>query len=184
MTRISDGRVDELIRVACNCAGYPEFAAEITWSWNPRFTSHWGKAHLERNHIELAKKIFDIVSEDHQVDTVLHEVAHLLTIPAYGYETAIHVACHGPEWQEVAKVVGAKPLASAPHLPELMRIKRRRNFHFMSCECGTFAHSKKMWKNRNLICGRCYRRPRKLEVFYGRPDQAEERCKELTCDNS
>lgn len=55
--------------------------------------------------IGLSRRYVEINTEEHVLDTVLHEIAHAV---------AGHAANHGPLWQAIAIGIGATPRACAP----------------------------------------------------------------------
>lgn len=67
-----------------------------TFEWD-RALRRFGQCNYMRKVISLSKKLTLLNDEDHVRDTVLHEIAHVLTGPGKGHSVA---------WQSVAKSIG------------------------------------------------------------------------------
>ncbi len=88
-------------------------------------------------------------------DTVLHEMAHCLTT----LNESRRVKPHGPEWQDMACLIGADPTACHDmEQPDLKRV--RHNKHHYRCACGdhylkTGRHNKIIMYDVVFTCRKC-----------------------------
>ena len=87
--------------------------------------------------------------------TVIHEVAHMVTDIKHGEDTKPH----GKEWQQTMRFFGVKP--DVYHMYDTTNAKTRKYFMFeYSCTCGisheiTSIRHNRAVKGTKYICGKC-----------------------------
>jgi predicted SprT family Zn-dependent metalloprotease len=99
--------VRELIRFACECNGCPEVTNLIWFEWSNRMTVTMGTARGGPEigyRIKLAARVFAIISEEEQRDTVIHETCHIID----GY-TNKRAMSHGEGWKDAMRRAGLEP---------------------------------------------------------------------------
>lgn len=117
-----------------------------TFSWNKHRTA-FGICNYQTKTIELSipltqARLLEKAGVDEVKDTILHEVAHALT-PRAG---------HGPKWQKVASLLGAKPVTKARLSREALSSLASSSKYTMTCK----------------VCGLSSPRHRKLTVSLSR----------------
>lgn len=69
---------------------------------NGRLTRAFGVAKFGRNEIHISRQLAAINSRERTLDTIRHEVAHVIAGRSAG---------HGPEWKKACAITGATPRA-------------------------------------------------------------------------
>lgn len=75
-------------------------------NWTFKFNrkkSSFGVCYFFQQRIELSSVLVECNSLDQVRDTILHEIAHAIAFTLY------NDCAHGIHWQEVCKIIGAKP---------------------------------------------------------------------------
>lgn len=80
-----------------------------TWQLviNKRFRKTCGMTYFDRNVIAISHFLLDFPEELY--DTILHEIAHVLTYSQYGNTIKYTNDGHPKEWEEICKKIGARP---------------------------------------------------------------------------
>lgn len=98
----------------------------------------FGYCYYYRKCITLSRVLTPLQSREHVTNTILHEIAHALV----GYQGSHH----GPEWQAMARKLGATPKATVPGVGVSYR------YVGMCPSCGrTIRRHRRL----NRACGRC-----------------------------
>ena len=93
-----------------------------------------GRAYYKYNRIRLNPILMVENQEDFVVQTVPHEVAHLLAFTMFGTRTRIKP--HGTEWKSVMLALGLKPARCHSYDVANARVRRERRFTY-ACDCQT-----------------------------------------------
>ena len=93
-------------RLANNEAGVNLLSQGWKLYFNKRTTRAIGRCHYIKKQIEISTHFIPTLTEEEWKDTVNHEIAHALT-------RGTARDAHGPRWQQMAVLLGAKPEAMA-----------------------------------------------------------------------
>ncbi len=111
-----------------------------------------GKPRIRYNPWIFARYFTDSIA-----NTVPHEVAHYVTDRLYGLR---NVRPHGAEWQQVMRLLGAEPRATARYDLSGIPVRRQRRFDY---RCGCSAHSISSSRHNRILrgeavylCRRCH----------------------------
>lgn len=97
-----NGQVKELLTWAGKRCGLEEFASGINVVWNNRFTMICGRATFCGFKIELAAKMWPLLSEELKREALIHEACHLFVHKRYGTLKD----GHGSEWKSMMQLCG------------------------------------------------------------------------------
>jgi predicted SprT family Zn-dependent metalloprotease len=132
----------------------------VIFEFNNRFTKrigdavYWGSRGYGR--IRLSGKLWPTMSETEKIDTILHEVAHIIDqyrrykgvqqAVSYRYQRSKkYGGGHGPEWHKIAKEIGAKPQRFADKdAADFAKFRRRTTRYSIPCNCGSCVVSSRM----------------------------------------
>ena len=116
-----------------------------------------GKAHLQRGYLQFNATLLRGNQEHFLVQTVGHEVAHLVVWALYG----VRVKPHGVEWKTVMRVFGLETRAT--HDYDVSGLRRARSPFVYRCGCpgelylGGLRH-KRVARGVTYFCRRCHTR--------------------------
>jgi predicted SprT family Zn-dependent metalloprotease len=77
--------------------------ANLKFVWSDRMTRTGGLAYGQKDLIKLSRPIFEKMSEDEQINTVFHEVCHIIQRKLYPFSKS-----HGWEWKSLMYRCGQK----------------------------------------------------------------------------
>jgi predicted SprT family Zn-dependent metalloprotease len=152
--------IRDVIQYGLDEAGYPNL--KVKYEFNNRFTRRLGDAnyfhHLGYGRIRLSNKLWPTMHENEQIDTVLHELAHVIDIYVNG-----HIkdnGGHGFTWKCIAQKIGARPERYArKNAANFAKFKRKTTRYLIPCHCQTYkitAHRyNKMVKGTRYRCKKC-----------------------------
>jgi predicted SprT family Zn-dependent metalloprotease len=103
---ITKNTIESIIRHTCDLNGASELAEKISFEFNNKLTSTWGRALLVRMKIELSALLW-LARPDARHDTVVHEVCHIIAWHKYKAEG------HGKIWKYCMRRAYMKPKATA-----------------------------------------------------------------------
>lgn len=116
-----------------------------TFAWS-QAADEFGRCEYSRKRIVLSETLTRLNAENEEeiVDTILHEIAHAL---------AGHRAGHGWQWQEKARLVGARPQRTYDSKKVAVPAYKWTG----TCpSCGKEIHRRTLFKEaRTMSCGRC-----------------------------
>ena len=157
--------VREWVQYGLSEAGFPNLT--ITVEWSNRFTARLGDANYFPDkgygRIRLSSKLWPTMSEEEQIDTVLHEVAHVVDfycngkVKVRGKQNGGH---HGPTWKAICKKIGAKAKRYAGNdVADFAQFRRRVVRYSVPCHCDKphIVTKHRLTKMRNGATYRCRR---------------------------
>lgn len=105
---------------------------------NYRAKCRAGAVHSKNKTLSLTHKFFECESRnDDHIDTLLHEVAHIITGAAYH-----RVKAHGWEWKSVMRALGATPDRCCNY--DYLGSKDKQPKHEYKCQdCGHIYHTQR-----------------------------------------
>jgi SprT protein len=125
-------------------------------SWDARARGALaGKAHLQRWHLQFNASLLRANQEHFLLQTVGHEVAHLVVWA----RTRMRVKPHGAEWKAVMRVFGLETRAT--HDYDVSMLRRARSPFVYRCGCpgdihlGSLRH-KRVARGVTYFCRRCH----------------------------
>jgi len=130
--------IRDLVKYCCEVCDCPELFSKISIEFNSRFISRLGDASgnfYDGYKIRLASKLWPLVKNDKQWDTVIHEACHI--IEAYKYKNW----SHGPKWKMLMKKCGGNPsrcyTAKDVEIFEgaISKVKRKKKTVKIQCLC-------------------------------------------------
>ncbi len=113
-----------------------------------------GKAHLQRWHLQFNATLLRANQEHFLLQTVGHEVAHLVVWARY----RMRVKPHGAEWKAVMRVFGLETRAT--HDYDISTLRRTRSPFVYRCACpgdihlGALRHQR-VARGARYVCRRC-----------------------------
>jgi len=126
--------VREWVQYACDSCNVSELGRTINIKWNGRFTSCAGRANFSLNLIELSSKIWPLMNEEQQIETIVHETCHIIDRSNGNFSRRL--GGHDISWQELMLDCGITP--KRYHKVDTSSIKKRRGrqarFQFY-CAC-------------------------------------------------
>jgi SprT protein len=96
-----------LIQRWCRRWGTPALAGKVTCEWSSRLRRSLGRAYPERCVVRLSTLLREASYRDNFEHVLCHEVAHVAAFYIHGRS----IACHGPQWQNLVRLVGHTPEA-------------------------------------------------------------------------
>lgn len=151
--------IDEQIRRTCRELIDPNaahvLAGTITWSWNARLSRAIARAQLASAKIELSSRLFPLLPDHEQRDTVIHEVCHIVAHALHGPG----IAHHGREWRQLMVRAGGEPRARSKSIDGADFLRGRNRVPFW---CGCRAHAvtaqraAKIERGFVFVCTRCH----------------------------
>lgn len=124
----------EYIAIACTLCGAEELAGRIRVAWNRRFLARMGDARWDYRvglgFVRLSAPLWPKASHDQQVETIIHEVCHVIADYKFGGRQR-----HGPRWQEMMRLCGYQSPRRC-HAVDLPAIRARRLGRRLSAACG------------------------------------------------
>jgi len=154
--------VREAVTETCQRCRHPEVAAEINRKieFSNRMTRAAGSASVQHKKIKLSRVLFGRNTTEGRLNTIIHEVCHILT-----HIENPRASAHGWEWKMMMRRAGiANPQRC--HTIDRTGLKRKMNLdrYEYDCDCGSKAAftSRKM---KNMIkagihrfrCAKCKR---------------------------
>ena len=131
--------IEELAYAALNEHGLLDKGWRFGWD---RATRRCGQCRFRDKTITLSRVIYGIeANRDHALNTILHEVAHVLAGPHAG---------HGPIWKAQALRLGIAPERCASDLPEVPKGRI-----VGTCTCGPRHHRHRVDPARSYSCKVC-----------------------------
>lgn len=125
---------------------FPQYAGKLN-DWNlvsDKCKTIMGCTRYNLKTISMSEIFYLQLPRKHIVDTLLHEVAHVL---------APHCK-HGPEWKKVAKWLGATPKSCADS-SIIDQIDLKNRYKITCTKCGySFGRNRLTSKIKNSICGK------------------------------
>lgn len=125
-------------------------------SWDVRLRGALaGKAYLQRWHLQFNATLLRANQEHYLLQTVGHEVAHLVVRALYGAA----VKPHGIEWKTVMRAFGLE--THATHSYDVSMLRRARSPFVYRCACpgelhlGSLRH-KRVTRGVTYFCRRCH----------------------------
>ena len=125
-------------------------------SWDVRLRGALaGKAYLQRWHLQFNATLLRANQEHYLLQTVGHEVAHLVVRALYGAA----VKPHGTEWKTVMRAFGLE--THATHSYDVSMLRRARSPFVYRCACpgelhlGSLRH-KRVARGVTYFCRRCH----------------------------
>ena len=100
MESLTSSEIDSIVQEVCDKFNYLN---DIVWKYNHRLKSNAGKAFCSQKKIELNPIYFIKASKEEQIETVVHEVCHLIAYHVYGARG------HGKVWKDCMRYCGYKP---------------------------------------------------------------------------
>ncbi len=148
--RVEDKVIETLLQVQ-TLYGRPFELPSI--EWNLRGVCA-GRAHIRENRIRLNPVLLTENTEHFILQTVPHEIAHLVNRALHGP----HVRAHGPEWQSIMHALGLP--AERCHQYDVAnartRTQRRYDYH---CDCRSYPVSQivhnRIRRGSTYLCRRC-----------------------------
>lgn len=121
-----------------------------------------GKAYYHAHRVDFNARLLIENVEDFMIDTIPHEVAHLVDILVHGFTyRGAKVSQHGPTWKSVMRVLGADPQRC--HNYDVSNVKvKRKSYKYQCTKCGATVElgpkrhanvKRKMLMYRHAKCG-------------------------------
>lgn len=110
-----------------------------------------GKAYWTKNHVQLNAVLYVENVQDFLVNTIPHELAHLIARQVYGRA----IKPHGKEWQSVMRSLGVEP--SRTHDYDVTNARTVTTYPYL-CKCSTHAITKTRLRHARagkLRCNKC-----------------------------
>jgi predicted SprT family Zn-dependent metalloprotease len=122
---------------------------------NYRAKCRAGAIHPKDKKLSLTHKFFECKSRNNDhVDTLLHEVAHVITDIVYPH-TKVH---HGREWKSIMIALGMAP--DRCHYYEYMGTNKQPKHEYKCKDCGHIIHTKRaLIRAKRRIHGLCKYKP-------------------------
>lgn len=112
-------------------AAIAEVRPRYSIEFNRRFTARMGDANYRRMRIRLSRPLWPYASEDEHLETITHELAHLVSAAIAGRRTG-----HDLQWKAIHRAMGGTgKRCHNVKRPENMRRKRSGVWHAWTCEC-------------------------------------------------
>lgn len=150
--------IDDQIRCTCGILIEPNaahmFAERITWAWNARLSRAIARAQLASARIELSSRLFPLLPDHEQRDTIIHEVCHIVAHAMHGPD----IAHHGREWRQLMQKAGGEPRARSKSIDGADFLRGPNRIPFF---CGCRAHAvtaqraDKIRRGFVFVCTRC-----------------------------
>lgn len=99
--------INSIIRHTCDMNGVSWLAGMISFEFNNKLTSTWGKAHRDKKIIELSTLLW-LARPGDRYDTVVHEVCHIIV----WYKYSSSAKSHGKEWRDCMRRAKVSPRIS------------------------------------------------------------------------
>lgn len=115
-----------------------------TFRWQNR-RKVCGSCYHTLKQITLSKPITAVNSEEHVLDTILHEIAHALAGPYAG---------HGPIWKAQAAAIGARPVACSGPEKGTVRPEGKWVGKCASCDEKIYAYRRPTGTHVHIACKR------------------------------
>ena len=96
---------------------------------NDTLRSVAGRANYSRNLIQLNSRLLN-ANPNHVIQTVAHELAHLVSVELYGYKLG---KGHGPKWKSIMRQFGVSP--DRCHKLDTSALKRKHKKWQVYCDC-------------------------------------------------
>jgi predicted SprT family Zn-dependent metalloprotease len=138
--------IRKLIQEACDKLNLSSLAPLIQIEWSNKMTKSAGMAlgktcpFLGKTYtIKFSKKLWGSMTSNVQKDLVLHETAHIITYYMYNKSVidAEKQGGHGPTWQKIARLIGAKPVRyMESYEADFALYQRKVKRYNISCSCG------------------------------------------------
>lgn len=147
-------QIEDQICSTCQILDVADVADRIRWTWNRRLTRAIARAHFLEWKIELSSRLFPLLPQLEQRDTVIHEVCHLVAHHLHG-PSILH---HGREWKELMVRAGGEPRARSKSIDgaDLLQGRNRMPYY---CACRTHAvtpyRARKIDLGFVFVCTRC-----------------------------
>ena len=143
--------IEEEIRDLCKKVFCEELIEKINVVWSNRMTTTLGKASRIDWTITLSKKAWPLISIDQRIETVSHELAHLVAI----YKAGIEAWNHGVVWRSIMGQFGYKSAKQYHNLHVALEpIRRKRTRYLADCDCTVYFLTKKELRHK-LTCRVC-----------------------------
>jgi len=114
--------------------------AEVTCTWNNRFTRRMGDATvkkiwypLRKGHIRLSTPLWPRASATEREETIIHEVCHVLAELLAGPSRRVG---HGQGWKNLMQRCGVEPKRC--HQVDTSGLKRKGKRYPAACACKTW----------------------------------------------
>jgi predicted SprT family Zn-dependent metalloprotease len=148
--------VEEIIQDACNRNNVSDLADQIDVLFSDRMTSTAGRAKYSRNgkhYIKLSTVFLQRAPKEKIINTIYHEVCHIITHYVYGFRAS----SHGWQWRAIMYACGQTPTRTHNvDMPGRNRHKRVK----IDCYCpgGTKlgpTQYKRMLRGTRYRCSKC-----------------------------
>lgn len=129
----------DIVNDACKKCGVPELSSKIHIVFSKRMFRCAGRAkyiihkyELDNILIKLSSRVFGLSSHAQNVNTVYHEVCHVIAAyVALNQDSYNEYSPHGPLWQYCMRKCGQIPTRLHP----LMIESKKRQRYLAKCEC-------------------------------------------------
>lgn len=126
--------------------------------WNSRLRTTAGYAKYKEHKVELNPHVFNRISKEEQINTVIHEMAHLISYSKYGRNGD----GHGRLWRFTMLQMGQSPSATHDYDCSGLENNKRPPLAIVDCPCGnkisiSVTIGKRMLQGRKYSCARCKR---------------------------
>lgn len=146
-------QINEWIDQTCRANNVPEFADQISWSFNNRFTRRMGDANYITQEMRFSAPLWERASLAEQRNTVKHETAHLIARKLFGRG----IKQHGKEWRACMYNAGETP--ERCHTVNRDGLRRKQKRYPAECGCGSRQLSgirrSRILKGSRYRCSRC-----------------------------
>jgi len=153
MTYGNEYEIKNKLAECCRTLGVLEELFEDTVvQFSNRMTSCMGKAYRNHHTMTFSTPLFIRATEGEREQTVVHEIAHLMTFHIFGLNNG--VKGHGKEWKKIMRLLGKNP--DRCHNVDNSDIRRKVQRVEAKCNCQTFQITKtRATKMRNGSTYRC-----------------------------
>ena len=105
-----------------------DLAAEVSISFNDRFTRRLASANYHKRSIRLSTPLWERATPKERYETVVHEVCHIVCD-----STGPGVSAHGWQWKKAMVVCGVAP--ERCHSIDRTGLKRTTKVYTSTCRC-------------------------------------------------
>lgn len=140
--------IKEQIEHTCKSNEIEELISKIKYEFYLHIPNALARAWPDKNLIQINRSLWPELSTKQKINTVVHEVAHLVVGAVYG--PAVH--SHGKEWRDVMEAAGEVPYISAKEFDEGGELLE------LTCGCASVKVTKSRAaeiSKRFLACSKC-----------------------------
>lgn len=145
---MDDALIEENIKHTCKSNNVEDLVMQIQYMFVPSLENRLAECLPSRKKITISKSHWNESSQDEKVNTIVHEVAHVIVHHVHGHK--VHE--HGPEWRKVVENAGQIPYITS------MEFKEGGQLFELTCGCSSVKVSKSRASQLNqklMYCEAC-----------------------------